>query len=312
MSDDIIVKFTNANILVNDKAYERIKNHENSNNFTDSLIEELSYSDKDIFVLTEEILDQFLKGGDPEDIILDNGNSDDLITSEIISKHAQEKFSSGRPFDFHVIQDTSKKSYTSGEIKDFSSYFKSRFEKLSGFLDKRGELKDHRPINRIRKTEDVVKIIGMVNDIINTKNNHKIIELEDETGTVNVLIHNENHKLFEMAELIVKDEVIGVTGSKKGKFVIASDLIHPGVPRIDEKPMDFSAVFISDVHIGSSTFLGDAFNKFVNWINTDFGDDEQIKIAEDVKYLVVAGDVVDGIGVYPHQEKELVIKNIYV
>lgn len=75
--------------------------------------------------------------------------------------------------------------------------------------------------------------------------------------------------------------------------------------------MDFSAVFISDIHIGSSTFLEDAFKRFVSWINGDFGDEEQKKIANDIRYLVVAGDVVDGIGIYPHQEEELTIKNIY-
>lgn len=308
MYNDIIVKFANANILVNDKAYELIKNHKNSNNFTDSLIEELIYSNEDIFVLTEEILGQYLTKNSSTNIIVDEEVSDDAFPSATVP---QKKFSSGRPFDFHVIQDTSKKSYTSGEIKDFSSYFQSRFQKLGGFLDKRGEMKDHRPINRIRSNEDVVKIIGMVNDIINTKNNHKIIDLEDETGNTNVLIHNENHKLFEKAELVVKDEVIGIVGTKKGKFIIASDIVHPGVPRIDEKSMDFSAVFISDVHIGSCTFLEDAFTNFIKWINTDFGDEEHQKIAEDVKYLVVAGDVVDGIGIYPHQEKELVIKDIY-
>ena len=111
--------------------------------------------------------------------------------------------------------------------------------------------------------DDVVNVIGMVNDIHNTKNNHKIMEIEDETGSITVLIHNENHSLFEMAESIVKDEVIGVIGSKKGSLVIASEIIHPSVPRIDEKKMDFSAVFISDIHIGSSTFLEDAFKRFV-------------------------------------------------
>ena len=75
--------------------------------------------------------------------------------------------------------------------------------------------------------------------------------------------------------------------------------------------MDFSAVFISDVHIGSSTFLEDAFNRFIKWINGDFGDDNQQEIAQDVKYLVLGGDTVDGIGIYPHQEKELIIKDIY-
>lgn len=310
MSDDIILKFTNANILVNDKAYERIKKQDDSLEFADSLIDDLIYSGENIFIITEEILDNYLKNNDLSNIH-DETELNDSKSIEDIIKPSQSKFNTGRPFDFHIIQDTSKKSYTSGEIKDFTTYFNSRYNKLKDILDKRGELKDYRPINKIRKSEDVIKIIGMVNEVSNTKNNHKIIELEDETGSINVLIHNENHQLFERSEKIVKDEVIGIIGSKKGSLVIASELVNPGVPRIDEKPMDFSAVFISDVHIGSSTFLGDAFNRFINWINGDFGDDNQVEIANNVKYLVIAGDLVDGIGIYPHQEKELTIKDIY-
>jgi DNA polymerase II small subunit len=311
MSNDIILKFTNANILINDKAYERIQKHENSLEFADSLIDELLYSREDIFIITEEFLDKYLKSDDSDVISSENKFVDSFDEAEINPNPPQSKFHTGRPFDFHVIQDTSKKSYTNGEIKDFFTYFNSRYHKLKDILDKRGDLKDHRPINKIRKSEDVIKIIGMVNDVNNTKNNHKIIELEDETGSINVLVHNENHQLFERAEKVVKDEIIGIIGSKKGSLVIASDLVHPGVPRIDEKPMDFSAVFISDVHIGSSTFLGDAFNRFINWINGDFGDANQQEIANNVKYLVIAGDLVDGIGIYPHQEKELTIKDIY-
>ena len=37
------------------------------------------------------------------------------------------------PFDFHVIQDASKKSYTSGEIKDFSAYFNSQIPENKGY-----------------------------------------------------------------------------------------------------------------------------------------------------------------------------------
>ncbi|MEN6292262.1 MAG: DNA-directed DNA polymerase II small subunit [Methanobacterium sp.] len=308
MSDDIILKFTNANILINDKAYERIITQENSIKFTESLIEDIVYSNRNIIVLTEEILDQYLEK---------NGLKEE-INNEIIPENvdinppvSQSKFQTGMPFDFHVIQDTTKKSYTSGEVKDFITYFNSRYEQLRNILNKRRELKDHRPINRIGKSEEVIKIIGMVNDIKNTKNSHKIIELEDETGSTSVLVHNESGQLYEKAEKIVRDEVIGIIGSKKGTLVIASDIIQPGVPRIAEKPMDFGAVFISDVHIGSSTFLEDAFNRFIKWINGDFGDDNQQEIANDVKYLVLGGDTVDGIGIYPNQEKELTIKDIY-
>ncbi len=45
------------------------------------------------------------------------------------------------PFDFQVIQDASKKSYTNGEIKDFTSYFNSRFQKIKAMLIKKPGLK---------------------------------------------------------------------------------------------------------------------------------------------------------------------------
>jgi DNA polymerase II small subunit len=61
MSDDIILKFSNANILVNDKVYERIKKQDNSLKFADSLIDDLTYSGENIFIVTEDILDNYLK-----------------------------------------------------------------------------------------------------------------------------------------------------------------------------------------------------------------------------------------------------------
>ncbi len=314
MNDDIILKFTNAELLIDDSAYKMIEQQENSLQFADSIIHDLSVSNDDLFILTGAIVDEFLQKNISNDII-SNYPSESLETYDHGDKVDNFKVSQSKlldiPFDFQVLQDSSKKSYTSGEIKDFTSYFNSRFQKLKAMLLKKPGLRDSFPMKDVGVRDDVVNVIGMVNDIRNTKNNHKIMEIEDETGSITVLIHNENHTLFEMSESIVKDEVIGLIGSKKGTLVIASDIIHPSVPRIEEKTMDFSAVFISDVHIGSSTFLEEAFQRFIKWINGDFGDEEQRKIANDVRYLVIAGDLVDGIGIYPHQEEELTIKNIY-
>ena len=194
-----------------------------------------------------------------------------------------------KEFNFEILKDTSRKSYTNGEIKDLSSYFQNRYHKLKEMLTNKSELKDVTSVKIATSLDDVVKIVGMVNDIRNTKNNHKLIELEDETGDATVLIHNENHEVFEQAERIVKDEVVGVVGSRKGSLIMASEIINPGVPRIDEKSMNFGTVFLSDIHIGSSTFLDSAFQRFIKWINGDFGDEEQREIANNVKYVVVAG-----------------------
>lgn len=215
-------------------------------------------------------------------------------------------------YDFKIIQDTSKKSYTSGEIENLVTYFKSRYDKLANILSKRPELRNYIKIADIDDSQESLSLILMIREIRTSKNGHKIIEFEDDTGTISILFSNKNEELFAESEKLVKDEVIGVIANKSDdpKFAFAQQIINPGVLTVPEKEMDFGIVFLSDIHIGSLTFLEGAFQKFIDWINCEYGSEEQRKIAEDVKYLVIGGDIVDGIGVYPNQEKELAIKDI--
>ncbi|MBQ6100284.1 MAG: DNA-directed DNA polymerase II small subunit [Methanobrevibacter sp.] len=215
-------------------------------------------------------------------------------------------------YDFKIIQDTSKKSYTSGELENLIAYFKSRYEKLSNILSKRPELRNFTKIADIDDSQDSLSLILMVREIRTSKNGHKIVEFEDDTGTISILFSQNNEDLFAEAEKLVKDEVIGVIANKSDDsgFAFGQQIINPGVLRVPEKEMDFGIVFLSDVHIGSLTFLEDAFSRFIDWINCEYGDENQRKVAEDIKYLVIGGDIVDGIGVYPNQDKELAIKDI--
>ncbi|MBF4474991.1 DNA-directed DNA polymerase II small subunit [Methanobacterium formicicum] len=300
MTDNIINKFVDAEILLDESAYKKIKNYNDSAYLVDSLIKHMTTSSPEMMVLTGKVVEDYLERTSP-DILKTTYHKDSKSQMKLVPQD----------YDFQILKDASNKSYTNGEIRDLSSYFRSRYHKLRDLLTYKRELKDSTSIKEAMSRDDVVNIVGMVNDIRYTKNNHKLIEVEDETGSATVLIHNENHEVFEHAERIVKDEVIGVLGSRKGTLVMANEIVNPGVPRIDEKPMDFATVFISDIHIGSSTFLDGAFKRFIDWINGDFGDEQQREIANNVKYVVVAGDIVDGIGVYPHQDKELTIKDIH-
>ena len=215
-------------------------------------------------------------------------------------------------YDFKIIQDTSKKSYTSGELENLVAYFKSRYEKLANILSKRPDLRNYTKINDIDDSQDSLTLILMVREIRTSKNGHKIIEFEDDTGEISVLFSNKNDELFREAETLVRDEVVGVIANKSDdpKFAFGQQIIKPGVLRVPDKEMDFGIVFLSDVHIGSLTFLEDAFQRFIDWINCEYGDEDQRRVAEDVKYLIIGGDIVDGIGVYPNQDKELAIKDI--
>src|SRR5207244_11447061 len=65
------------------------------------------------------------------------------------------------------------------------------------------------------------------------------------------------------------------------------------------------AAVVSDIRVGSRTVLEDKWSK----VSAGLGSADEI--AGSIRYLIVSGDVVDGIGVYPRQDEELVIDDIY-
>ncbi|CAD7766939.1 MAG: DNA polymerase II small subunit [Candidatus Argoarchaeum ethanivorans] len=50
--------------------------------------------------------------------------------------------------------------------------------------------------------------------------------------------------------------------------------------------------------------------RFISWLRGEIND-EKTPASDNIKYLVIAGDLVDGIGIYPGQEKELLINDVY-
>jgi DNA polymerase II small subunit len=115
---------------------------------------------------------------------------------------------------------------------------------------------------------------------------------------------------------VVLDEVIGVVGriSKNGDLIIVQNIIFPDIKMQHEKKrteLSLCTAFLSDIHIGSKMFMEPEWNAFLRWINGDLGNQRQRDVASKLKYLVLPGDLVDGIGIYPNQEKELSISNIY-
>ncbi len=206
-----------------------------------------------------------------------------------------------------VLSDITNQSTCIGEYTEFVHYFRHRYTLLADMLRKR---MNRRPIESLKKRNMDVKeelsIIGMVLEKRTTVNGHKMIEVEDDTGTTRVLVHRERDKdLIDIANSLLLDEVIGVTGtlSSDGNLMFANKIIRPDLPNtkstLERSRATGKAVFISDIHVGSKTFLEDAWYEFVDWLG------------DDISYLVIAGDVVDGIGIFPGQDKELAISDIY-
>lgn len=300
MSSDIIKKFQEVNLLLNNNAYAEIKANNDTDYLINELIEYIEQNDNDQYIITTKTIREYQK------------HERQRIHESVIENPKTREIRKNQETPYEVTMDITNKSYTDGDIKDLNKYFNSRFEKLKKIIQENPEYNKVEDLKNTKTNIDNLHVIGIVNNINNTKNGHKIIEIEDQTGTGSVIVLKDNEDLLESSQTIVKDEVIGITGSTNGNLIRADEIAHPSIQRrIVDKPMDFSVVFISDVHIGSKQFDEGAFNRFIKWINGNYGSEEQQDVANDVKYLIIGGDLVDGIGVYPNQEKELKIKDIY-
>ncbi|SEA17971.1 DNA polymerase II small subunit [Haloplanus vescus] len=205
-----------------------------------------------------------------------------------------------------IAGDITGRSTGTGEYGDFVSVFRDRYEKLSGKL--RGRV-NHRPASAVADMTggSDVAMIGLVNDVRSSANGHWIVELEDTTGTFPCLV-TKDRDIAGLVDELLLDECIAIEGtlSDDAGIVFVDSLHFPDVPRT-YKPSTadrhVQAALISDVHVGSQEFMADAWHRFADWLHTDE--------AEAVEYLLIAGDMVEGVGVYPDQDEELDIVDIY-
>ena len=205
-----------------------------------------------------------------------------------------------------VAGDVTGRSTGTGEYGDFVTVFRDRYEKLSKQL--RGRV-NHRPASAIGSMNGGTEtaMIGLVDDVRSTKNGHWIVELEDTTGTFPCLVMKDREFAGRVEELLL-DECVAVEGtlSDDGEIVFVDALYVPDVPRThtpNTADRHVQAALVSDLHVGSQEFAADAWDRFASWLHTDE--------AAAVEYLLVAGDMVEGVGVYPDQDEELDIVDIY-
>ncbi len=217
-----------------------------------------------------------------------------------------------------VHQDMTGNSTCEGTTGDFVTYFQDRYRKIAKMLRQHRELANPVAVERIRPGQAEVQMIGMVVEVQTTKNGHKLLEIEDETGSIKALVRADERQLMAMADSVVRDEVIGIVGQagNKGDILFLESIIRPDIPRPDHSAkrgadVPLMAAFLSDIHVGSDTFLSENWEKMLKWLNGHAGSKRERDAAGRVKYLVIPGDLVDGVGIYPGQNEELTIGDIY-
>ncbi|HSD57969.1 MAG TPA: DNA-directed DNA polymerase II small subunit [Methanotrichaceae archaeon] len=206
--------------------------------------------------------------------------------------------------------DITGKSTCIGEYSDFVSYFRDRYSKIREILSRR---LNSRPIESLGRSTAgrEVSLIGMVMDVRSTSRGNRVVELEDPTGMITAIIQKDS-EIYDQSSNILPDEVLGLTGVSDGSGrIFVKSLMWPDMPN-QTQPLekgDGYALLLSDLHVGSKYFMEDAWQRFAAWLNEE--DEDPSGMASQVKYLVIAGDVADGIGIYPGQEGDLEIKDIY-
>jgi DNA polymerase II small subunit len=234
-------------------------------------------------------------------------------TSESVASHRPPSCDIESRLSIHDETDVSGKSTCAAKLEDFVEYFNTRYANLRGVLMQHAEYRLAVTIEGLRKVnpKERVRIIGMVREKRESNKGYKFLQVEDQTGEITVMVSEKNELLKLAYERVLPDEVVGLEGVVNGDLFIASDLTQPDIPINHARHFadeEVYAVFLSDIHVGSYLFLEKEFQSLIDWLNGKGGRQD---VAGRVKYVMVAGDLVDGIGIYPAQEKELTMPDIY-
>lgn len=293
-------------------------------------------------VISRDFVASFLDTTDEQDAsdypLLSEREETAQLEVEVIKHEEPAAEESGRKI--RILKDPQFSNVGSaGTIEDFADLFEDRFERMKRIYmsridtanaispktarQQRADARRTRLVNKEsgkRERRISQTVIGIVSNKSVASHSHNIIlELEDSEGTITCIIPSGREglngaRLLENGNSVLLDEVLCVSGyvDPDGRL-IANDIIFPDIPtarEIGRAKRDVYAAFISDTHCGSKEFLEDEFDSFIDWLNLKDVDTEDREKVKKIEYLFIAGDLVDGIGVYPNQENDLQIPDV--
>lgn len=209
--------------------------------------------------------------------------------------------------DNHVILFDPTKKVTSAEgIDGFTTLFTDRYSKIMKIMMQRSQSKKLTSISNITngKLGEETYIAGLLMDRKIERDVTKLT-IDDPTGSIEVLVFNKEYQ--ETANSLLMDQFLmaSIAAGKNGGFIVR-ELLVPDIPDhiTNRSKTETYAVLISDLHVGSKYFLEKEFKEFVLWLSSPD------PIARKVRFVLVCGDIVDGIGIFPNQDKELLLMDI--
>lgn len=201
-----------------------------------------------------------------------------------------------------ILFDPTPKITSSEGVDGFNALFSNRFVKLKRIMSSRPEAKMLKQISTAIsiKSKEEIYICGLVSDR-RTDRNVTRITLDDPSGSIETIVIDGD--LQGVASTLLIDQFVmeKIVASKNGGFIV-KDIILPDIPEhvTNRSRTETYALFVSDLHIGSRFFMEKEFLELIDWLSSPD------PVARKVRFVIIGGDVVDGIGIYPNQDKELV------
>jgi DNA polymerase II small subunit len=246
----------------------------------------------------QNIIKQVVREKAKQNMFLINQNDLKIFVESEYDESVEDKYD--------ILFDPTKKVTSAEGIDGFTTLFSNRYSKLFKIVMQRSQAKKLTPIQNVTsdKLGEETYIAGLLMDRKIDRDVTKLV-VDDPTGSVEVLIFKE--ELQEIADSLLMDQfvMIGITNGKNGGF-IAKELLIPDIPEhiTNRSKTETYAVLISDLHIGSKYFMEEEFTEFVSWLSSPD------PVARKIRFLLICGDIVDGVGIFPNQDKELLLMDI--
>ena len=225
-----------------------------------------------------------------------------LINEEDFEIYLGIKDDEEHQVEFEILSDPTEKITSAEGVDGYGALFVSRFNKLRQIMSDRPEskkIKDIVSVKSITKNDDELYVWGLVSDRKSDRNITKIT-LEDPTGSMEIVVFEGDLK--DSADTLLMDQfaMFKIIPAKNGGF-FAKDIILPDIPEhtTNRSKTETYAVFLSDLHVGSKFFMEEELLDFIKWISS------ADPIARKIRFVVIGGDLIDGVGVFPGQEKIL-------
>jgi DNA polymerase II small subunit len=208
--------------------------------------------------------------------------------------------------EHRILWEPSLKITSAEGIEGYKALFASRFTKLKKIVSTRPEAQMIKPISAALavKTKDDVFVCGLLSER-RTERNITKLTIDDPTGSIETLVFDK--ELQNSAETLLIDQFVveRIGYGKNGRYVV-KDIIVPDIPEhvSNRSETETYAVFISDLHVGSMYFMEKEFKDFISWLSSPD------PIARKIRFVLIGGDVIDGIGIYPEQDKELDVVDV--